>query len=1129
MAEPVDYPTPELLEKIAEVATIFKDFRRTATPCDMNSTTINIKDMMNPETFELPMDWDQPGSQLYRRIISVFGLTPTIVRKLHLERHFSEEDVDKHIDHFNGRFGTTVRRTRKDMPLDAKFTEEQINSFMTNALFMGAHQLRINRQAILDKWKRKDIVYPTSPEDFGNEKYRQVVLYHGFTADLRKKLKQYLGSNKKIDAHIVYLRKHFSIGSQKKGAKISRHVTPESFPELAYWPRQTLLPPEEQSTPSPPDPPRVSSSAVGKAPLPRSKEYLRTQRSDEDSEKLPDLTLNVAADSEELREQVQSLQIGEVQGFLTGLFGEDRMNLREEMDLGDPNEQLLSSSVETGNPTPPPSRGSRTPSPPQDPSDSTSAPPKVPTPPPINKESRQTARKSTGGKVPRRVSTTLITRKVTPARPLPPTPTEEFLKVYIPDLMDKLGIAVGCSNKGEETKLRGLLKTAQAALNELVQRRSPPIIEIEHTKQEDLKVRLKVINDMVVTRTLLEAFEPWFTLREDVLECRKHMGTLDYLIPKFRDFSVSITKEELATAQASMHFMDRVSKTVTPLRKPEGYPSFSDEDESENIEVTVKNARAPPTPPTLDSLTEYIPDILRRMYHFRRSGEKTRLDKHKIYLGQALSELQEILKCDSAGEPDQTKEKARRNCWIQHIREMINILTCMVPWLAEPENKTLAMNYSQRLKTLLPGFEGENYPTRGNLEEVKDITKWYREFLATPTEMIVPPGVRTFSEEEDPVHEEAGDSPQNPQESEDEVLSETPRPVSEREDSADPEDNGIEPKPGKRKSRNRIDSDSDDSTKKDSGKKKDAKVTREFQMTLRGQKNFEELSLGTENPRKRSREDMESTSNQLERPTQTPQGEKILYARPWIPVYFKKSGTRQTPSYPVEFTKKCDGKTKKFRSEGVEGQFNRRVTRKPQRFDKSKPDMEPWEVVAKAMLNFRLPAKTATNVTWTVPKDGQGKGQCRFKPSTLALSEMKHFMGVANVDRPHATSGPGEYGLILPKAAMRRVIMELGMKRKEDIRFESTAYHIIHYAAEHYLTRIYQDAVMLASHMKRCTVTDKDMLLARRLTGDYKAHDIWAYQRSDQIGIDIVRSEATADPQKSRWSYQHQEWKKKGK
>ena len=43
MAEPVDYPTPELLAKIAEVATTFRDFQRTAAPYELNSTTINIK------------------------------------------------------------------------------------------------------------------------------------------------------------------------------------------------------------------------------------------------------------------------------------------------------------------------------------------------------------------------------------------------------------------------------------------------------------------------------------------------------------------------------------------------------------------------------------------------------------------------------------------------------------------------------------------------------------------------------------------------------------------------------------------------------------------------------------------------------------------------------------------------------------------------------------------------------------------------------------------------------------------------------------------------------------------------------------------------------------------------------
>ena len=325
---------------------------------------------------------------------------------------------------------------------------------------------------------------------------------------------------------------------------------------------------------------------------------MKAQAGDGGGEKLPDLVSNTVADPEELREQVQSLQIGEVQGFLTGLFGENMVNPRGEsaMDLGDSNEPLLPSSVGTGSPTPPPSRGSRIPSPPQDSSDFSSSPSKAATPPPIRKEPKQTARKSTGGKVPRRVSTTLLTRKVTPARSLPPTPTEDFLKMYIPDLMDKLGAAVGCGNKEEETKLRGLLKTAQATLNKLVQWRKPPTIEIEQTAQQDLKARLKFINDMVLTRALLESFELWFTLEEDVTECRKHMEALDYLIPKFQDFLVVITEEDLTAAKVTMYFMERVSKTATPLHKLEGYPSFSDVDEPENIEVTVRSARGSTDP-----------------------------------------------------------------------------------------------------------------------------------------------------------------------------------------------------------------------------------------------------------------------------------------------------------------------------------------------------------------------------------------------------------------------------------------------------------------------------------------------------------------------------------------------------
>ena len=152
---------------------------------------------------------------------------------------------------------------------------------------------------------------------------------------------------------------------------------------------------------------------AGEAPLPQSKEYLKVQAGDGGGEKLPDLVSSTVMDPEELREQVQSLQIGGMQGFLTGLFGENMVKPRgeSEMDLGDFSEPQLLSSEGNGNPTPPPSRGSRTPSPPQDSSDFSSSPSKTATPPPIRKEPKQTARKSTGGKVPRRVSTTLLTRK----------------------------------------------------------------------------------------------------------------------------------------------------------------------------------------------------------------------------------------------------------------------------------------------------------------------------------------------------------------------------------------------------------------------------------------------------------------------------------------------------------------------------------------------------------------------------------------------------------------------------------------------------------------------------------------------------------------------------------------------
>ena len=60
------------------------------------------------------------------------------------------------------------------------------------------------------------------------------------------------------------------------------------------------------------------------------------------------------------------------------------------------------------------------------------------------------------------------------------------------------------------------------------------MIEYKQTQQKDLKAHEKVINDMILTHALLEAFEPWFSQQTDLDECKEHRETSDYLIPKFK-------------------------------------------------------------------------------------------------------------------------------------------------------------------------------------------------------------------------------------------------------------------------------------------------------------------------------------------------------------------------------------------------------------------------------------------------------------------------------------------------------------------------------------------------------------------------------------------------------------------
>ena len=85
MSEVETYPTLEFLHKVAQKAVLFEEQRHSGKFTKVGVPDVSIKSLMTKETFILPMEPDQPGSELYRRIVCKYGITPAILRRLHVE------------------------------------------------------------------------------------------------------------------------------------------------------------------------------------------------------------------------------------------------------------------------------------------------------------------------------------------------------------------------------------------------------------------------------------------------------------------------------------------------------------------------------------------------------------------------------------------------------------------------------------------------------------------------------------------------------------------------------------------------------------------------------------------------------------------------------------------------------------------------------------------------------------------------------------------------------------------------------------------------------------------------------------------------------------------------------------
>jgi histone H3 len=121
-----------------------------------------------------------------------------------------------------------------------------------------------------------------------------------------------------------------------------------------------------------------------------------------------------------------------------------------------------------------------------------------------------------------------------------------------------------------------------------------------------------------------------------------------------------------------------------------------------------------------------------------------------------------------------------------------------------------------------------------------------------------------------------------------------------------------------------------------------------------------------------------------------------------------------------------------------------------------------------SQLKIKLKTQPATG---GVKKPAGGvKKPHRYRPGTVALREIRKYQKSSE--------------LLIRKLPFQRLVREIAMDFKTDLRFQSLAVLALQEAAEAFLIGLFDDTNLCAIHAKRVTIMPKDMQLARRIRGD---------------------------------------------
>ena len=102
--------------------------------------------------------------------------------------------------------------------------------------------------------------------------------------------------------------------------------------------------------------------------------------------------------------------------------------------------------------------------------------------------------------------------------------------------------------------------------------------------------------------------------------------------------------------------------------------------------------------------------------------------------------------------------------------------------------------------------------------------------------------------------------------------------------------------------------------------------------------------------------------------------------------------------------------------------------------------------------------------------DNPKKKPHRYRPGRRAVMEIRKYQKSTE--------------LLIRKLPFQRLVREIALEFRADLRFQSTAILALQEAAEAYLISLFEDTNLCAIHAKRVTIMPKDIQLARRIRGE---------------------------------------------